>query len=68
MFNKFEAERKSLRIDLDVLTQQLEIYSKDFKTEQESRENLANEKDQLLSDLRELQKKNQELIQEAQKK
>ncbi|XP_055848721.1 NF-kappa-B essential modulator-like isoform X2 [Episyrphus balteatus] len=67
MFNKFEAERKSLRIDLDVLTQQLEIYSKDFKTEQESRENLANEKDQLLSDLREMQKKNQELIQEAQK-
>lgn len=67
MFSRFEAERKTLRIDLDVLTQQLEIYSRDFKTEQECRENLANEKDQLLADLRELQRKNQELIQEAQK-
>lgn len=67
MFSKFDEERKTLRVDLDVLRQQLDIYCRDFKIEQESRENLANEKDQLLSDLRELQKKNQELIQEAQK-
>lgn len=67
MFSKFEAERKSLRVDLDVLTHQLEIYCRDFKIEQESRENLANEKDQLLADLRDMQKKNQELIQEAQR-
>ncbi|XP_055918002.1 NF-kappa-B essential modulator isoform X2 [Eupeodes corollae] len=68
IFKKFEAERKSLRVDLDVLTQQLEIYCRDFKIEQEARENLANEKDQLLADLRELQRKNQGLIEEAQKK
>lgn len=67
MFSKFDEERKALRVDLDVLRQQLDIYCRDFKIEQESRENLANEKDQLLSDLRDLQKKNQELIQEAQK-
>ncbi|XP_037940929.1 NF-kappa-B essential modulator [Teleopsis dalmanni] len=67
IFESYETERKKLKEEMLLLRQQVEIYSKDFVAETTIRQNLATEKDQLLNDLRILQRKNQELIIAAQK-
>lgn len=46
----------------------MEVYKDDFETERQARQDLAGEKDQILSDLQLLQKRNQALIEEAQSK
>lgn len=52
---------------ISVLEQQNEVHCKDFEMERESRQNAVGEKQQILQDLRALQKRNHELIEEHQK-
>lgn len=59
-------ELKSLAEQVDVLTAQLDIYKVDFEAERSARAELASEKDHILSDLKLLQKRNQQLIDEIQ--
>lgn len=59
-------ELKTLSEQVDVLTAQLEIYKTDFEAERSARAELASEKDRILSDLKLLQKRNQQLIEEVQ--
>ncbi|XP_055609720.1 NF-kappa-B essential modulator [Uranotaenia lowii] len=59
-------ELKTLSEQVDVLTAQLDIYKIDFEAERTARAELASEKDQILSDLKLLQKRNQQLIEEVQ--
>ncbi|XP_055630728.1 NF-kappa-B essential modulator-like isoform X2 [Toxorhynchites rutilus septentrionalis] len=59
-------ELKSLSEQVDVLTAQLDIYKNDFEAERTARAQLASEKDRALSDLKLLQKRNQQLIEEVQ--
>ncbi|XP_023307103.2 NF-kappa-B essential modulator isoform X1 [Lucilia cuprina] len=58
-------EEQSERITL--LEHQNEVHRKDFEMEQECRQTAVQEKQQILQDLRNLQRKNQELIEEHQK-
>lgn len=60
-------ELKTLAEQADVLTAQLDIYKTDFEAERTARAELASEKDRILSDLKLLQKRNQQLIEEVQK-
>lgn len=46
----------------------MEVYKHDFDIEREARQELANERDEILSDLKLLQRRNQQLIEEAQAK
>lgn len=55
-----------MKQEINLLRMQLDIYSKDFQMERESRQKLAGEKDQLLMDLKMLQKRNQQLIEQTQ--
>ena len=64
-FTAFEKERDSMRDEMALLRQQVEVYSKDFEMERVSRQSIAGERDNLLQDLRALQRKNQELIETA---
>ncbi|XP_061396454.1 NF-kappa-B essential modulator [Musca vetustissima] len=50
-----------------LLEQQNEVHRKDFEMERESRQTAVGEKAQVLQDLRALQKRNQELLEERQK-
>lgn len=50
-----------------VLEQQNQVHRNDFEMERQSRETAVGEKHQILQDLRALQKKNQDLIEERQK-
>uniref|UniRef100_A0A1L8EJ38 Putative polyubiquitin binding domain of nemo n=4 Tax=Haematobia irritans TaxID=7368 RepID=A0A1L8EJ38_HAEIR len=50
-----------------LLEQQNEVHRKDFEMERESRQTAMGEKQQILQDLRALQKRNQELLEERQK-
>lgn len=59
-------ELKTLSEQVDVLTAQLDIYKNDFEAERSARAELASEKDRILSDLKLLQKRNQQLIDEVQ--
>lgn len=59
-------ELKTLAEQVDVLTAQLDIYKNDFDAERTARTELASEKDRILTDLKLLQKRNQQLIQEVQ--
>lgn len=59
-------ELKTLAEQVDVLTAQLDIYKVDFEAERSARAELASEKDHILSDLKLLQKRNQQLIDEIQ--
>lgn len=59
-------ELKTLAEQVDVLTAQLDIYKNDFEAERSARADLASEKDRILSDLKLLQKRNQQLIEEVQ--
>lgn len=45
---------------------QLDVYKSDFEMERQSRQDIANEREELLSDLKLLQRRNQQLIDEAQ--
>lgn len=59
-------ELKTLAEQVDVLTAQLDIYKTDFEAERSARADLASEKDRILGDLKLLQKRNQQLIDEVQ--
>lgn len=59
-------ELKTLAEQVDVLTAQLDIYKNDFEAERTARSELASEKDRVLTDLKLLQKRNQQLIEEVQ--
>lgn len=59
-------ELKTLAEQVDVLTAQLDIYKNDFEAERTARAELASEKDRILTDLKLLQKRNQQLIEEVQ--
>lgn len=59
-------ELKSLAEQVDVLTAQLDIYKNDFEAERSARAELASDKDRILVDLKLLQKRNQQLIEEVQ--
>lgn len=50
-----------------LLEQQNEVHRRDFEMERESRQTAVGEKTQVLQDLRALQKRNQELLEERQK-
>ena len=65
-FVKFQNERDELKVNMDILKTQVELYRKDFEMERTARENLAGEKEQILTDLRLLQRRNQQLIEEQQ--
>ncbi|XP_058462399.1 NF-kappa-B essential modulator-like [Malaya genurostris] len=60
-------ELKSVSEQVDVLTAQLDIYKNDFEAERAARAEIASEKDRVMSDLKLLQKRNQQLIDEVQK-
>lgn len=59
-------ELKTLAEQVDVLSAQLDIYKVDFEAERSARGELASEKDRILADLKLLQKRNQQLIEEVQ--
>lgn len=59
-------ELKMLAEQVDVLSAQLDIYKVDFEAERTARGELASEKDRILADLKLLQKRNQQLIEEVQ--
>lgn len=59
-------ELKTLAEQVDVLSAQLDIYKVDFEAERTARGELASEKDRILADLKLLQKRNQQLIEEVQ--
>lgn len=59
-------ELKTLAEQVDVLQAQLDIYKVDFEAERSARGELASEKDRILADLKLLQKRNQQLIEEVQ--
>lgn len=59
-------ELKTLAEQVDVLSAQLDIYKVDFEAERAARGELASEKDRILADLKLLQKRNQQLIEEVQ--
>jgi len=44
----------------------LDVYKSDFEMERQARQDIANEREELLSDLKLLQRRNQQLIEEAQ--
>ncbi|XP_050323500.1 NF-kappa-B essential modulator isoform X3 [Bactrocera neohumeralis] len=60
-FEIYATQRTEMREELDVLRQQVDVYSRDFQLERTAREEMAGEKAQLLDDLRALQRKNHEL-------
>lgn len=60
-FEVYATQRAEMREELDVLRQQVDVYSRDFQLERTAREEMAGEKAQLLDDLRSLQRKNHEL-------
>ncbi|XP_011214851.2 NF-kappa-B essential modulator isoform X3 [Bactrocera dorsalis] len=60
-FEIYATQRAEMREELDVLRQQVDVYSRDFQLERTAREEMAGEKAQLLDDLRALQRKNHEL-------
>lgn len=57
---------KEQESEMEVLRAQLDIYRNDFEIERQSRQDLASEREELLSDLKLLQRRNQQLIEEAQ--
>ncbi|XP_069682228.1 optineurin-like isoform X2 [Periplaneta americana] len=57
---KLELENEAITI----LKAQVEVYQSDFNAEREARENLAGEKERLAEDLRHLQRRNQQLLDE----
>ncbi|PNF21827.1 hypothetical protein B7P43_G08459 [Cryptotermes secundus] len=57
---KCELEKEAVTI----LKAQVEVYQSDFNAEREARENLAGEKERLAEDLRHLQRRNQQLLDE----
>jgi len=57
---KLELENEAIAI----LKAQVEVYQSDFNAEREARENLAGEKERLAEDLRHLQRRNQQLLDE----
>ncbi|XP_058833334.1 NF-kappa-B essential modulator [Topomyia yanbarensis] len=59
-------ELKNVSEQVDVLTAQLDIYKNDFEAERAARADLASEKDHILSDLKLLQRRNLQLIEEIQ--
>lgn len=62
--NMLEAELKKMKIEKeekDLLKAQLDLYKSDFEAEREAREKMASEKENLLTDLRQTQRHNQEL-------
>lgn len=61
LFEIYASQRAEMREELDVLRQQVDVYSRDFQLERTAREEMAGEKVQLIDDLRELQRKNHEL-------
>lgn len=65
LFEKYEKDKDALRQEVDLLKAQLEVYRTDFEMERTSRENLAGEKEQLISDIKMLQRRNQELTEEC---
>ncbi|CAH0590026.1 unnamed protein product [Chrysodeixis includens] len=52
---------KGEKDDVELLKAQLDLYKSDFEAERESREKMASEKDTILTDLRQTQRRNQEL-------
>ena len=52
------------RVFLCLSLSQVEVYQSDFNAEREARENLAGEKERLAEDLRHLQRRNQQLLDE----
>ncbi|XP_054277446.1 uncharacterized protein LOC128996269 isoform X2 [Macrosteles quadrilineatus] len=62
-----KTDMQKLRVDCDtipVLEEQAKIYQADFEAERKSRETLVAEKERLVEDLRHLQRRNHELIDE----
>lgn len=53
-------------INLVIFSFQLDVYKSDFEMERQARQDIANEREELLSDLKLLQRRNQQLIDEAQ--
>ncbi|XP_026320683.1 NF-kappa-B essential modulator [Hyposmocoma kahamanoa] len=65
--NTLNAELKVLRSekeDTELLKTQLDLYRSDFEAEREAREKMACQKENVLTDLRNVQKRNQELVQQ----
>jgi len=66
-FESYEKERDEMRNEISILRTQVEIYSKDFEMERVARQNLAGEKEKILTDLRLLQRRNQDLLENSRK-
>lgn len=60
------AEIESLNSEKELLRAQLDVYRTDFESERSSRQDMANEREEILSDLKLLQRRNQQLIEESQ--
>lgn len=65
---QYAAELKSAREQIDLLNAQVDVYRTDFQQERSAREKLVNEKENIITDLQLLQKRNKELIDDAQKR
>ncbi|XP_037046614.1 NF-kappa-B essential modulator isoform X2 [Bradysia coprophila] len=61
-----EQEFAEIKEENEFLKAQLDVYKSDFEMERQSRQDIANEREELLSDLKLLQRRNQQLIEEAQ--
>ncbi|KAG4066977.1 hypothetical protein HA402_007725 [Bradysia odoriphaga] len=61
-----EQEFVEMKEENEFLKAQLDVYKSDFEMERQSRQDIANEREELLSDLKLLQRRNQQLIEEAQ--
>ncbi|KAM7341938.1 NF-kappa-B essential modulator kenny isoform 2-T4 [Cochliomyia hominivorax] len=61
---KINAEKEDQKEHIILLEQQIQVHRNDFAMEKESRELALKEKQQVLKDLRNLQKHNQELLEE----
>lgn len=65
-FENYQKERDEMKQNMDILTKQVEIYNNDFNIERRDRQNIAAEKEQILNELKLLQRRNQQLIEEQQ--
>lgn len=65
---QYAMELKNAKEQIELLSAQVEVYRTDFEQEREARQKLAAEKDNLSTDLKLLQTRNKELIDDAQKR
>uniref|UniRef100_A0A0K8TPU5 Putative polyubiquitin binding domain of nemo n=1 Tax=Tabanus bromius TaxID=304241 RepID=A0A0K8TPU5_TABBR len=65
LFKSYEEDKNAMKEEVALLREQLNTYRRDFDAERVAREELVSKNRKLLDDLRIIQKRNQELLEEA---